>query len=104
MSVFTLRVVGAAVELSIFPGTENQGAAASWASAGSNRIVFLLPGATDVLQMLLIGLLAGLHLRRLDGIAYLINLGPGEPLLLDVSGNFASAEIGSFSFGRNRQY
>ena len=34
--------------------------------------------------MLLIGLLARLHLRRLDGIAYLINLGPGEPLLLEL--------------------
>ena len=30
--------------------------------------------------MLLIGLLARLHLRRLDGIAYLINLGPAESL------------------------
>ena len=34
--------------------------------------------------MLLIGLLARLHLRRLNGIAYFINLGPGEPLHLEL--------------------
>ena len=39
--------------------------------------------------MLLIGLLARLQLRRLDGIAYLIDLGPGEPFLLELIDNLA---------------
>ncbi len=33
MSILAIRVVRAAIELSIFPGAENQGAAAAWASA-----------------------------------------------------------------------
>ena len=74
MRVFALRVVGAAVELAKFAGTGDQGTAASGTPASCNCIVFLLPGATDVLQMLLIGLLARLQLRRLDGIAYLIEI------------------------------
>ena len=34
--------------------------------------------------MLLVGFLARLQLRRLDGIAYLIDLGPGESLILEL--------------------
>ena len=84
MGVFAIRIIGAAVELSIFSGTEYQSAAAAWASARCNGVVFLLFGATDVFKMLFVGLLTRLQLSRLDSIAYLINLGPGEPLLLEL--------------------
>ena len=39
--------------------------------------------------MLLIGLLARLHLRRLDSIAYLIDLRPCEPLLFELIDDLA---------------
>lgn len=37
--------------------------------------------------MLLIGLFAWLQLRRLDGIAYLIDMGPGEAFFLELIDN-----------------
>ena len=43
--------------------------------------------------MLLIGLLARLQLRRLDGIAYLIDLGPGEPLVLELIEDLAYSTL-----------
>lgn len=49
----------------------------------------MLPCATYVLQMLLVGLLTRLQLSRLDSIAYLIDLGPGESLLLELIDNLA---------------
>lgn len=39
--------------------------------------------------MLLVGFLARLQLRRLDGIAYLIDLGPGEAFFLELIDNLA---------------
>ncbi len=39
--------------------------------------------------MLLIGYFSRLQLRRLDSIAYLIDLGPSEPLLLELIDDLA---------------
>lgn len=117
MGVFAIRIIGAAVELSIFSGTEYQSAAAAWASARFNGIVFLLFGATDVFKMLFVGLLTRLQLSRLDSIAYLIDLGPGASLLLELIDNLAYLApvhharflnlhlyIGLTGEGNNRQY